>query len=240
MKERILKKFHDEISALERELKFEFSALALGGIRQLGEEIERLPHLLDRFCHCRSRLGTLARLLPIGDRLFDQTRIPEMVREDFRLRPRRRGQPLLQHVRDPGVQLAALAAQQRAVRRILHQRVFEQEIGIGRFTAPEHQPGGDQPVERRSQLAVAAVCDGGEQIVGELPTDGRADLRYFLPDRADTVEPCHQRRLQSGRHCEPRQRRSRAVPSSMRNIARSATIPPTRTFARRTAAGCSR
>ena len=57
--------------AAERELKFELNALALGGIRQLGQEIERFSNLPNCFCHRRACLGTLTRFVPIGDRLLD-------------------------------------------------------------------------------------------------------------------------------------------------------------------------
>jgi hypothetical protein len=86
-----------------------------------------------------------------------------MVREDFGLHFGVCRELLLQGASNTGMQLATLAAKQRAVCRVLHQCVLEEEIGLRWFTARKNQPGPDQPVQRQSQFALAPARDGGEQ-----------------------------------------------------------------------------
>ena len=117
---------------------------------------------------------------------------------------------------------------------------------VGRRAAAEDQLGGDQLVEAACQLRPrGTVGDRGEQLVGELAADRRADLGDLL-DRGQPVEPRHQRVVQGRRNGERRQRARQLV--VVAGVASAGPIPapswsaPRRTAARRRCAAriCSR
>ena len=72
--------------------------------------------------------GLLAGLQPIIRRLFEQSGFREMVRESFGLSLHDFREPLLEGVRDRGMQRCASALQQSRVGGVPHKRVLE---GIG-------------------------------------------------------------------------------------------------------------
>src|SRR5207247_8268604 len=80
--------------------------------------------------------------------------------------------------RDPRMQLLARAAQQAAMRRVLHQRVLESINRVGRRAALEDQLGSDELIESSLQLVVGKAGDTMQQFVGKLPPDRGTDLRY--------------------------------------------------------------
>jgi hypothetical protein len=58
------------------------------------------------------------------------------------------GEEILKGPRNARVQLPPLCAQQRAVGRVLHQRMLEQKAGPWRLARPEDETGGDKTVQR--------------------------------------------------------------------------------------------
>ena len=105
---------------------------------------------------------------------------------------------------DLRVQSPPGAAQQRIVRRVLHQRVFEAIDCVGWRAALEHQFGGDEAGERGLQFLFGKAGDGVQQRVGELAADCGANLRH-TPYRRQAVEPRQQRRMKRRRDGKCRQ-----------------------------------
>src|SRR6267142_4141419 len=85
---------------------------------------------------------------------------------------------------------------------------------VGRRATLEHQLGGYEASERGLQLLLSKAGDDAQQCVGELASDGGADLRD-RPHRRQAVEPRHQRILQSGRNAD---RKSTRLNSSHMSI----------------------
>ena len=102
------------------------------------------------------------------------------------------------------VQSLPRAAQQAAVRRVLHQRVLKAIDCIRRRAPLEDQPGSGEAGECGFQLAVGKAGDGAQQRVGKFASDRCANLRH-QPHRCQVVEPCHQRVVQRRRDREGRQ-----------------------------------
>jgi len=92
---------------------------------------------------------------------------------------------LFQNCRDAGVQLLPPAPQERAIRRILDQRVLEQIYGVGRDAATEQQSCVPQLAERHIEIGPAG--DAVDQLVGELAAEDGPDLCHFLGRRAEPV-----------------------------------------------------
>ena len=82
------------------------------------------------------------------------------MREDLRLVSTSVRRPLFQRLGDPAMQGLARAAQQAAVRRILHQRVLEGIDRVRRRAALKDQLGSDEPVESGLQLVLGHTGDG--------------------------------------------------------------------------------
>ena len=106
----------------------------------------------------------------------------------------------LENADDALVQVPAPAAQQGAVGGVLHQGMLEQVGGVRRHPAADHETGPDKLVESGQEVLVPSLPDRGEQVVGELPSDGRTDLSDLLRGRAKAVEARHQQGLQGRRH----------------------------------------
>src|SRR5215471_11320505 len=109
----------------------------------------------------------------------------------------------LQGFRDTGVKRPSRLAQQRAIRCVLHERMLEQVGRMRRHALPEKQAGGNETVERRSQLLLRLAYDRSQQGIRELAPNRSPDLRYLL-SRAKAVETGHQRRMQACRDREGR------------------------------------
>jgi hypothetical protein len=86
------------------------------------------------------------------------------------------------------VQLLASAAQQAAMRSVLHQCVLEAVDRIGRRAALEDQFGSDEASESRFQLVLGKAGDRMQQRVGKLASNCRPYLRH-QPHRRQPVEP---------------------------------------------------
>jgi hypothetical protein len=89
--------------------------------------------------------------------------------------------------------------------------VLEDVARLGRGAAAEHQPGGEELVDRVLERRLRQPGHGGEELVRELAPDHGPDLRD-LPDGRQAVEPGHQRVLQRRRDRERRQRADRDEP----------------------------
>src|SRR5215468_3440339 len=74
----------------------------------------------------------------------------------------------LQGFRDTGVKRPSRLAQQRAIRCVLHERMLEQVGRMRRHALPEKQAGGNETVERRSQLLLRLAYDRSQQGIREL------------------------------------------------------------------------
>ncbi|MGY3123840.1 hypothetical protein ACVWXQ_007777 [Bradyrhizobium sp. S3.14.4] len=97
-----------------------------------------------------------------------------------------------EHLRDPRMQLAPLTVQQAVVRGVLDHHVLEGVERAGRMAAAHDQPGLLQMIERGLDLLRRRIGDRVQRRVGELATDGGADLRDAL-ERSHPVQPRHQR-----------------------------------------------
>jgi hypothetical protein len=106
-----------------------------------------------------------------------------MLREELRLAVHQLGGMGFERCGDLRVQLLAGAAQQAAMRRVLHQRVLEAIDRVGRHATLEDQLGRDEPVESGLQLVFGKAGNGVQQRVGKLASDRRADLRHMEADR---------------------------------------------------------
>ena len=96
------------------------------------------------------------------------------------------------------MKLLAPTAQQRPIRGILDEGVFEDKRRLARAAAAEDQSSLDQLVQLITQLIVRAVRDRLHRVVGELTADSRANLRHLL-DRAEPIQAGHQRIMQARR-----------------------------------------
>ena len=88
---------------------------------------------------------------------------------------------------------------------ILKQGVLEDINHSGRGAAAKDQLGGDELIEALQQNGLRHLCDVGEQIVGELASDDRADMRDFLGDRK-AIEARHQQCFQRAGESKNRRR----------------------------------
>jgi hypothetical protein len=106
-----------------------------------------------------------------------------MLGHELRLRARYFWELALQGCDNPGVDLLAPGAEQCAVRGILHQRVFEGVLCIGRRSTPEDQLGACQLRKGVIDLWLRHLCDCADQLVGERTAERRSYLRYLTRRR---------------------------------------------------------
>src|SRR4029450_9704567 len=83
----------------------------------------------------------------------------------------------LQGFRDTGVKRASLLPQQRAIGRILHERMLEQVGCMRRHAMPEKQASGNGKVKRRFQLPVRLAYDRSQQGMREVAPNRSPNLR---------------------------------------------------------------
>ena len=127
-----------------------------------------------------------------------------MTRKHFRLGLDGLSKVLLQHLRDPSVELPPRALEQAGVGRVPNQRVLEDVGGMRGHASLEDQLRPRQPAQRVGELFFPGD-DRRQQIVGKLPADDRGNLGYVF-DRSEAVETRHQRVLQRRRDRRWRQR----------------------------------
>ena len=132
----------------------------LGGVRRQRQLVQRPVKLRHRFCHRRARGWTYDRPCPSRRQIFDEPGFGVMLGEELELAVDQLGGMGFERFGDLRVQLLARAAQQGALRRLLHQRVLEGVDRVWRRAALEHQLGSDQPSETGLQLVLAKAEDG--------------------------------------------------------------------------------
>jgi hypothetical protein len=93
-------------------------------------------------------------------------------------------------VGNSGVKRTSRLAQQRAISRVLYQRMIEQIARMRRHALPEQQTCRNETVERRSQLRIWLLHHRGQQGMRKLASDRRANLCHVLGG-AEPVEPRH-------------------------------------------------
>src|ERR1700677_2295691 len=125
-----------------------------------------------------------------------QPRFSVVMRDDRRRSANLVGETVLQRPPQLGMNALATAAQQRGVRSVLHQRMLENVNRFRRRAAAMDQFGRDELAERVLQRRALDRRYRFQQSIRELSPDRRADRRVFF-DRRETVEPRHQRVLQS-------------------------------------------
>src|SRR6516165_6575477 len=99
------------------------------------------------------------------------------------------------------MELLSTAAQQRAVRRVLHQGMLEQIVCVWRTALAEQQTSPNKTTERGLEFWLWLAQNCSQQGVRELAPDGSTDLRQLLGG-TEPVKSRHQRGMQACRHCE--------------------------------------
>ena len=107
--------------------------------------------------------------------------------------------------RHPTVETASLSPHQRSVGYLLDQGMPERIPGSRSRPSLEHDLRVQQHRQRTLQIRIVRVDDRLQERVRKLPAQNRRDLSDFLR-RTKTVEPLHQRILQSRWHRDPRRR----------------------------------
>ena len=104
-------------------------------------------------------------LAPIGHGFFNKSGLGIMLREELWLTVYELGKIGRERSGDLRVQLLTSAAQQAAMRRVLHQCVLEGVECVGWCAALEDQLGSDEPGESGFQLVIAKARDGMQQLI---------------------------------------------------------------------------
>jgi hypothetical protein len=161
--------------------------LSFAGLGQRFEELQRPLKRADGFAHGRPRACELSRSAPIADRLVGKPGLAKMVSHNFGLVLCQHRELLDQYLGDARMQLPALALEHRGVGGVLHQRMLESVDRVRRRSAPGNEARGCQPLERRVEVDGSRGRRRGNQLVGELPSEGGADQRHIfnatsLPD----------------------------------------------------------
>ena len=126
---------------------------------------------------------SLSRLAPQARGLLDQPGLGAVTRQQLGLALGNLGELAFKGFGDTGVKRASRLAQQRAVGRVLHQRMLEQVGRMRRHALPEQQTSCNETVERRFQLRLRLAHHRSQQGMRELAPDRRPDLRHLLGRR---------------------------------------------------------
>jgi hypothetical protein len=138
--------------------------LALG---KDGQQIEALAQLRHRLGQRPPGNRLTAGLEQIADRLLDEAGLGGVPRHVDQLGGGDFRKPAFQRGDDSRMELLAGAAQERAVGGVLHQRMLEGVLGVGRAAAPKDQLVADQQRQGVVELALRHRRDGADQLVGE-------------------------------------------------------------------------
>ncbi len=111
--------------------KFEFLSLAFVVVRQQRQLVQPLVELRGRFRQRRAGGGPPTGLTPEDDGFFCEPSLGIMLCEQLGLAVHDLGEMGFERFGDLRVQLLARAAQQTAVRRVLHQRMLETVDRLG-------------------------------------------------------------------------------------------------------------
>ena len=113
---------------------------------QSRDLIEGTGDLLCSFDQGRAFQRALSGFAPQARGLLDQPGLGAMARKQLRLVCENLGELTLEGFGDTSVQRTSSLAQQRAVGRVLHQRVLEQITCMRRYSLPEQQTSRNQTV----------------------------------------------------------------------------------------------
>src|SRR5260370_29367633 len=114
--------------------------------------------------------GLLAGLQPISHGLFEQSGLREMVRESFGLSHHNFREPLLEGVRDRGMQRRASALQESRVGSVPHKCVLARIDRLGYLAPATYQLPPNQLANRLLTPLSRQPAYGAQQFVGELAT----------------------------------------------------------------------
>ena len=126
---------------------------------------------------CQRPLSSLA---PQSRSLLDQSGLGAVTRQQFGLVLGNLGELALESFGDASVKRASRLAQQRAVGRVLHQRVLEQISRVRRHALPEQQTCRNETVERRLEFRFRLARHRSQQSMRKLSPNRRSDLRHLL------------------------------------------------------------
>jgi hypothetical protein len=175
--------------------QFEFVTLASGG--QVVDFLERGAQLRHRLEIGGATRGLCRRFEPHPRRARGEARFREMLREVVRLGGRELRQPGLDGLRNAGVQLATLTAEQRLIGDVANQRMLE---GVGRLRIVAFQAdevGIDELRERGFERRMIRLADGREQPARKAAAHCSSQQNNLLR-LPESVEARHQRVVQRG------------------------------------------
>src|SRR5262245_52684943 len=144
--------------------------------------------MLDGLGVCRTTEREISSLEPIIHGGIHKTGFREVLRHDFRLARHDVGKPLLEYACNLAVQLLSTALEQALIGRIPYQRVLETVNRFGRLATAKHELSVLELGECVLQIGLGASSHRAQQGIGEIASDGGADLTNFL-HRRETVEP---------------------------------------------------
>ena len=160
----------------ERDLKLDLLATQRGRGGQGRDLVERTRELLRSFDQRRALQRPLSRLAPEARRLLDQPGLGAVTRQQLGLVLGNLRELAFEGFGDAGMKRAARLAQQRAIGRVLHQRVLEQISCMRRHALPEQQTGRNETVERRlpssasglRTTAASSACENSRPIAAPI------------------------------------------------------------------------
>ena len=123
----------------ESELEVKFQPVLSRAVRQMARGLDTSLQVCDGLKVGRAHGGLLAGVQPICLRLLEQPGLRQMVRESFGLSLHDFREPLLEGVRDRGMQRCASALQESRVGSVPHQRVLEGIDRLGYLAPAEYQ-----------------------------------------------------------------------------------------------------
>src|SRR6516225_9243606 len=121
----------------------------------------------SRFGHCRTSSGQLPGFLPPFDGLIDETRLGEVMSQQFWFGRGGADQIVAQCLSDAAVQNLAPALKQVLISRILNERMLKAVFGFRRKALHQEYVGLSQPFQRRLQRCVVHSGYSAKERVGE-------------------------------------------------------------------------
>jgi hypothetical protein len=186
---------HGHVGGAERQAELQLQAGPLRARGEAGEQVDAGRQVRDRLGVGRGEERPLAGPQPARHRLGTHAGLGVVVREELGRGLDRSREVLGQRLRDLPVILQPRRPQQGRIGRVLDQGMLE---GVGhatRLVFDEEQSGVDQlgqVVPQRPRVhARGRLCHRRQQLMRELPADGRPELRDTLGG-GQPVETCGQ------------------------------------------------
>src|ERR1700751_1348854 len=123
-----------------------------------------------------------------------------MMRDGFGLTLHNFREAVLDDVRNHGMQPCASALEKSRIGRIPYERVLEGIDRPGDLTSAEYQLRSNQLRQWVLESLSGQPGNEAQELIGELATYDRPDLSH-LPHRRQSIQPCHERRMQCRRNC---------------------------------------